>query len=356
MVHFIYRVPPSSNKWMRKLEHWQWKVIRKLRRPIPTTWRRGGHFAQQDSLRAPLSITVNLYDYLSRRTKAYLYDLFEPGVIPYLPNDIILGHPWMDENTITRQTFLNPAPCRLKALIFPIHHAIPEINYYARPVVEKADIVFGIMGPYWYDTLDYSEFADWKPKLVRLDMAIDSKAFPFVKTQFNPPGKRGYLYIGRNSPEKGADILSQTMAGLVDYPRGWIGGGDEIANMKRLAIFTQLTPDYVRSLAAQYDFFVNTSVSDANPTTILEAMAWGFPVACTPQSGYYRMPTVIELSTTDIGSNTQKLRELQYQPEEKLAEISTQNREMVDKTYTWDRFCTTVWRHIEPYLSASIRR
>ena len=350
MIHLIYRVPPSSNKFIQNLESWQWKIIRKLKYPIPTSWRRGGSFAYEESLRAPYSITVNLYKFLSRRTNTYLYDLFEPSSLRYRKNDIILGHPWMEPNSIAYQALFNPAPCRLKALIFPIHHGIPEINYYALPFVERADIVFGIMGPYWYDTIELSEFASWKPKLVRLDMAIDSHAFPLVKTHFNPPGRRGYLYIGRNSPEKGPDVLSQTMAGLLDYPRGWIGSGEEIANIERETIFTSLTPDYIRSLGSKYDFFVNTSVSDANPTTILEAMSWGFPVACTPQSGYYKTPSIIELSTTDIASNIQKLQELQYCSEENLKEVSRNNRTTVEKNYTWERFCSIVWEKIGSHL------
>ena len=350
MIHFIYRVPPSSNRFIRKLERWQWKIIQKLNYPIPTSWRRGGNFAYEEALRAPYSITVNLYRYLAQRTDTRLYDLFEPGGLRYHKHDIILGHPWTNANSITNQAIANPAPCHLKALIFPIHHGIPEINHYARPLVERADILFGIMGPYWYDTIHISEFANWKPKLVRLDMAIDSHAFPLVKTQFNPPGKRGYLYIGRNSPEKGPDVLSQTMAGLLEYPRGWIGTGEEIANIEREGAFTSLTPDYVKSLASKYDFFVNTSVSDANPTTILEAMSWGFPVACTPQSGYYKIPTIIELSTTDITANIKRLLELQYCPEDELHTLAQENRSLAEQQYTWDHFCALVWQHISGHL------
>jgi glycosyltransferase involved in cell wall biosynthesis len=140
------------------------------------------------------------------------------------------------------------------------------------------------------------------------------------------------------------------MAGLSSFPRAWIGGGAEIPNMRRLTQYANLTPEFVAKLAQDYDIFVNTSVSDANPTTILESMAWGFPVACTPESGYYNMPSIITLSTTDIEANVKALRELQHMPEEQLLRLTAANRNLVETHYTWERFCATVWQALEPYL------
>jgi glycosyltransferase involved in cell wall biosynthesis len=206
------------------------------------------------------------------------------------------------------------------------------------------------MGPYWYNTLETSFLGRWKKKIVPLDMAVDAMQYPMLKQRFNPPGERGYFYIGSNRPEKGCDILGQTMAELTDFTNGWIGPGPDIPHMQRIATHAELTSDFVSKLAEGFDFFVNTSISDANPTTILEAMAWGFPVACTPQSGYYNMPSVVTLSTTDIQANVKALLELQYRPEEELVQISLTNRQLVETRYTWIRFCDTVWRSLQGYI------
>lgn len=301
-------------------------------------------------LPAPGSITTNLYAYLRKRTPVRLYDWDENMTINCDSADIILGHPHVDPNTIIQKTFVASTRCRAKGLIFPMHHAMPSISRFTLPLVDKADKVFGIMGPYWSDTLDQSHFAPWKHKITTVDMAVDAQQYPFIKTEFNPPGKRGYLYIGSNRPEKGCDVLAGTMAQLRDFPRGWIGSGPDIPYVPRLATYAALTPEFVCSLAEQFDFFVNTSVSDANPTTILEAMAWGFPVACTPESGYYQIPSILTLSTKDTDVNVNALRKLQYAPEDELKTLSATGRQLVETHYTWERFCSTVWRELEPYV------
>ncbi len=301
-------------------------------------------------LPAPYSITINLYKYLRRKQTIWLYDLRERGQVRLTANDILLGHPHPDPSTLVQQTFRGGSPCRCRALIFPLHHGITTINEYALELLDHADVILGIMGPYWYDTLGTSFLGRWKTKIVRLDMAVDCTQYPLVKRRFNPPGKRGYLYIGSNRPEKGCSILSQTMAQLTDFPKGWIGGGRDIPHLPRLYTYVDLTPGLVSKLASRYDFFVNTSISDANPTTILEAMAWGFPVACTPQSGYYDISSIISLSTSDIQANVETLIWLQHAPEEELIALSLTNRKLVETHYTWEHFCNTVWKSLEPYI------
>ncbi len=283
MLHFIYRVPPSSHLIGKAIDKLQWALIRKSHRLIPTTWRNGIKPAERYRRRAPLSITIYLYAALAKEFKIKLYDLDEPRGLPYSDQDIILGHPWPNGETITNAAMLNPKKCRLKALIFPLHHGLPEINTYAIPYMERADVIFGIMGEYWYDTLDTSIYSRFKAKIIPLDMAVDTQYFPYLKTGFNP-ARPTWLFVYRaQCCRKGQSGFSGNhprpgrCSSRLDRLRRRIPG------MQREAADIDLTPDVVRRLAQKYDFFVNTSISDANPTTILEAMAWGFPVACTPE-------------------------------------------------------------------------
>lgn len=350
-IHLVYAVPPvpRSGKWRNRALA-AYEMASDRMGIIPKYYRNGWLPGLPQPLNAPWSITYHLHDFLKQHMDVKLYDWQEKGKIDLNPRDIILGHPHPDPDTIVQRTFRAGRPCRLKALIFPIHHKIESINEYAVPLIDKADIVFGIMGRYWFDTLGDSFLAEWKDKIVRLDMAVDSEEYPSVKKDFNKAGSRGYLYIGLNKPEKGSEVLSETMQQLTDYRRGWIGPGEDIEFVDRIAEFARLEPSYVEKLAREYDIFVNTSISDANPTTILEAMAWGFPVACTPQSGYYDMPSITGLSTTDIKHNIKKLLELQFAPEEHLLQLSRENRRLVESTYTWKKFCSTVWQVIGPLI------
>lgn len=315
-------------------------------------WYRYGWFPETPTpLPAPGSITMRLLSYLQQRHPIRFYSLEETGHIDWKTDDIILGHPHPNPDTIVQRAFSSTAPCKHKALIFPIHHAMPEINNFSLPLLDQADQVFGIMGPYWKETLSQSCFAPWKHKITSLDMAVDGAEYPYLKKHFNPPGRRGYLYIGSSSdrPEKGCDILEKTMAKLSGFPNGWIGGGRELSGMKRIATYASLTPSFMASLANQFDFFINTSISDANPTTILEAMAWGFPVACTPGSGYHNIQAITTLSSTDIEYNAKILRDLQFAPEDHLQWLSQEGRRLIETHYSWERFCKTVWNGLKPY-------
>jgi hypothetical protein len=71
-------------------------------------------------------------------------------------------------------------------------------------------------------------------------------------------------------------------------------------------------------------------------------MAWGFPVACTPQSGYYNMTEIKELSITDMAHNLAMLDYFQSADEGELLRQADKARSLVESTYTFERFTRTV--------------
>jgi glycosyltransferase involved in cell wall biosynthesis len=340
-IHFVYSVPLQRPGYgMGRVRRGYEKLSARIP-TLPVWYRKGWLPALQSPLSAPGSITWNVYRHLAHYAPTLLYDWQERGNIEFGPDDIIIGHPHPDNDTVIQRAFTSTRKCRAKILMFPIHHAVTGINEFTIPLMERADSILGIMAEYWYDTIDRSFFAPFKQKITRVDMAVDTTHYPRVKRHFNPPGKRGYLNIGSNRPEKGLNVLNDTMQELADYRCAWIGPGAELSYVPRLYEHAQLTPDLMSTLSQQYDFFVNTSLSDPNPTTILEAMAWGLPVACTPESGYYQMPSIIPLSTTDICFNVKALTELQFAPQERLMKLADTNRHLVETHYTWERFCDT---------------
>ena len=85
-----------------------------------------------------------------------------------------------------------------------------------------------------------------------------------------------------------------------------------------------------------------TFQSSPNPTTILESMSWGFPVVCTPQSGYYETSYRKNIYHDDFDRSVEVLRQLQFADENVLQEMSTEARRVVERDYTWDRFIDTI--------------
>jgi hypothetical protein len=121
----------------------------------------------------------------------------------------------------------------------------------------------------------------------------------------------------------------------------WVGADRELPNLDRRPS-QRLRGETMERLAAEVDVFLTMGISDANPTTILESMAWGFPVACTPQSGYYRMDEIRELSTTDMDQNLRVLDYFQSADEAELLRQADRARSLVETRFTFERYTRTV--------------
>lgn len=309
-------------------------------------------------VRSPYENVRNLYLALSQKISTRLYHLTEQIEPRFSNNDIFLGHPYFPHSRegfgvteIAAKAAVRP---NVFALITPLHCDIgintPHINRAFLDDVERlmpaTDVLFAIMGDFWWDQWSASPYAHWMPKMVRLDMAVDVFRYPRVKTQFNPPGKRGYLYIGSSDYRKGTDHLGQLIESLGSYPAGWIGYGPDIPNVPRISGNRALTPEFMAEVAEKFDFFISPSRADPNPTTILESMAWGFPVVCTPQSGYYETSYRRNIYLDDLDRSVAMLRELQYADEADLVRMANEARHVVETHYTWDRFTSTVVKHL----------
>ena len=310
-----------------------------------------GH-PDNNSNASPYTITRELYRYMRARVDVAYYDWCTLGCPWVDKNDIILGHPNYDPNTIT-QRFFATANCRAKCLIFPLHHGIPEHNLPFDQLALQADRIFSIMGPYWYDTLESSPFAHWKPKITRVDMAVDASKFPFARESFAPPGRRNLIYIGNARPEKHIELLYEIMRRLPDIHLTWYGGGYEpMHHLPNVTIigWTDFTPAIAKTMVKAGDFFINCSQSDANPTTLLEAMCWGLIPVCTKQSGYHNDPlfTNIPQNADDAAAVIRGLQEI---PGETLLERARAARAEVERKYCWERFCETIWAELSKYIA-----
>jgi glycosyltransferase involved in cell wall biosynthesis len=307
-----------------------------------------------DSCRgAPGTITNRLFRFLEGQFKVRYADWASTEPLAIGRDDILLGHPNYEPDSFVQRAFRD-TECKAKFLIFPFHHALPEINRPFDTLVRKCARLFSITGEYWYDTISRSEFAHWKEKMIRVDMAIDAAHFPFLKERFSPKGKRVLFYLGSDRPEKGVSHLASLvrLAGCRLLYAGSLGPCGELfkgLDFKYLGPIS-LTREVLQWLAQQCDFFVNTSVSDANPTTILEMSAIGLPVLCTPQSGYVRPDLVYTLRLDDDRYNVALVNRLQQTEETSLIERSQAIRAVVERDYTWDRFCQTVLSGMEPHL------
>ena len=355
--HFVYAVPYGgfSNKVKRKLMRRAQGVglsassIGSRTSPDMTWWPK----------RSPYENTKKIFERLSSRLPTRLYDLSEQVYCPLKSSDIFIGHPLFPhvpgQKGVTERTLEQSFKPKTVALISPIHcdvtiqttHINREYMEDIDRILSKADLLFAIMGPYWVDQWPSSPFAHWIPKMVPLDMAIDTTYFPRIKRQFNVQGQRKFLYIGQNDPMKGTDFLVQLAKRLKPDTVGWIGDGPAIEGVNHLSSGRALTPQFMSQIADSFDIFISTSRADPNPTTILESMAWGFPVCCTPQSGYYETEYRKNIFRDDIDRSIDILEALQSADSNILMAMADQAREVVVQKYTWGRFVTTICKGLK---------
>lgn len=294
-----------------------------------------------DSEMSPYSITRNLYKHLKTKYEnVYYYDYDYAGdVVNYNKNDIVLAHPNYEENTIGRKLF--NLDFRLKASIHPLHHKMPEFNRPFHDLVDKVDVIFSIMGPYWYDTIGETEFAFWKEKITRLDMCVNGEYYKYQKKKFNSKGNRKFVYVGNNRVEKGIEIL-YNMFKNSKYKLDVYGSVDhKIVNLPNVKYHgrADVNSSFGEIICDKNDFFINTSISDANPTTCTEAAAFGLPVVCTKGSGYWPNEPFFNIEEDNY---FQVMENLQHMDESLLFNKSIEQRKWVDECCNWELFCNKI--------------
>ena len=303
------------------------------------------------SISCPEAIGRNVAERLRTRYEVLEYhwagfQKIEPG-----PDDVLLGHACPVPLTTFRRS------CRAKGwkrvlLMSPHCHGDDHQPAFNSHVMPYCDLYLAITGNYWFDRVGQSGFAHWRPKMRHIDLAVDKKDFPPVKRGFNPPGARKFVYIGRDAWYKNVEYLSE-IAQAAGMEIGWIGSGEDYAGLKKLGQMN-FTSAEAKQTISEYDFLLTVGKADGNPTTILEAMAWGLIPVCTPQSGYEKYRSILNIPLGDVAGGVKLLRELQNMPERTLCELQQTNWRLVDEHFNWDRIAQEVIDAIEDTSSPKL--
>jgi len=252
----------------------------------------------------------------------------------------------------------HPAPGRLFArsarapgwgrvvLLQPFVHDFRQVGY-LRNVVPSCDRFLAICGPYWTEDLGGTPFAPWAPSITQVDLAVDTADFPRLRSHSSAPGGRRFLFVGSNDAYKNLGYLDAIAGELSEFEFSWIGSGrSRRANLRRLG-YQDLGADSSRELVSGFDFLITVGNADANPATIVEAMAWGLVPVCTRQSGWGEPGRFCFLPLDDVHGAAEELRRLQYRPSAALDEIRLHNWQMIESHYCWPRFADQVRGAIE---------
>lgn len=272
------------------------------------------------------------------------------------PDDIFIGQPVPeggfglnfrpntdDHESITSRTLRKYKDSNHnKFLMTPFASDPRLVSWMKDLVLINADkIILIATGKIWTKDWATTPFGTIDPRLVlRVDNAIDPEDYPLVKKKFNPPEKRKFLYIGHAAWYKNTEELERIAEQMPGFIGGHIGGG-VIKGWKKITEFADLTPQFMTKIAEEYDIFINTSSADAQATTILTSICFGFPIACTHETGY-DYPSIVQLDTNDTESNIRKLTAMKNMDELELRKMVKENMELVIKNHLWDNFLNKI--------------
>ena len=192
--------------------------------------------------------------------------------------------------------------------------------------------------------------------MVHLDLAIDRGDFPPLKTAFGAPGRRRVVYVGHTHRYKNTPYLSQIAALVPETEFAWLGTGSrDIRGLKPLGQI-EFASQAGKDLVTGFDFLLTVGKADCNPTTILEAMAWGLIPICTPTSGYQGIPSIPNVPLDNAAAAAAILRRLLNADESELLAMQAENWRLLDQHYTWERFAGQVIAAIESTDSPPVLR
>lgn len=302
--------------------------------------------------RSPYTITRNLYDFLRSRVNTVYREWSSDGPVDMTEDDIVLGHPNYG-NTVVQWMFRHGPKCRARCLIHPLHTTMVDDNMPFDWMARQADAIFSIQGRFWYDTLEQTPFAHWKPKITRLDIPVDANTWPHRKKEFNAKGKRGVVYVGSSIPNKNLGLLTDIARAMPDVKFEWYGGSSDHALFRLPNVYVEGWQDIrlaAESICKKNDFIISTSISDANPTTLTEfGLASGLIPICTKQSGYWENDSFANIPL-DVGGAVNILRNWLDKPTEDLVARSLHNRKVCEEEFNWDVFCNKIWDRLQEFL------
>lgn len=339
-VHFVYSTPLS---WSNFLDKITMKFFYRL-----ISHRFPNRFIYPDPLCSPFSISKLLIEGIKSKYVLRYYDLRERVTIKPEQGDVLIGHMWLDKKSVMWNSFDNKKFSK-RVLISPYNHDPKQVGWF-KSEVEKCDLYFAISGDYWFKNLELSPFKEYKHKMIQLNMFVERKYYPWVKKTFRPKGERRFFYIGRYGvfgDEKGVGILEELANKINGFDGGYICTGGAIKGWRKISDPRKLDKEFMSKIAEEYDFFINLSRHDAQATTILEAMSWGFPVLCTPESGYGDDLCMGVMSLTDIELNIETIQKYQEMDESELSKIVEMGWEILDKKYSPEVFLNKVLTSLE---------
>lgn len=331
---------------------------------VTTIWfsysqREADSFDGDEPLRSPYHHTYHIGRMLRQKAQergwGFEYrNLNDTEPVTIGPDDIVIGHPWFDGNTFIEQAFNQE--CRAKFVLQPYTERMvgPEAEPLLHQMWTQADHLFLNTGPFWFDTMSDSPYAQYKDKATRLDNQVNPALHPYSKRSWGEPGKRGILAIGYSNMIKGLDKVEELarVAGLRLLHLGTVEDGffDNVPQCTSMPGM-EFTARNISWICDNYDAFISMARFDANPTSLLETACWGLLGCCTKQSGYWPNEPFIELRLDDLAFNLDMIDWIQRAPAAELQARAETIRTRVIEQHPIEARLAKIWDKMAEFIA-----
>tara|TARA_B100001175_G_C19514158_1_gene646082 strand:- start:5341 stop:6459 length:1119 start_codon:yes stop_codon:yes gene_type:complete len=290
----------------------------------------------------PWSIGNNIS--IALKDKYKIKNYYWTSIEKIYPNkgDILIGHCHPNPFTIFRRSIKNKN-WKKKIIIQP-YNEDPKQMSHLYDVVKECDNFLAICGEYWYKRISKSKFKSWKKKITQIDLGLDVKLYPKIKKKFNKINERKFLYIGNdysyNNYAKNLIYLKK-ITQLIGENKFASIGNKSIGKVKHYG-WLNLQNKKSLNLIKNYDFLIQTSNYDANPSTVLESLSWGLIPVITPQCGYKKEKSIINIPLNKTYMAFNIINKLQKMSNKKLKKLQSENWKILKKFYNWVKFRNTI--------------
>jgi len=312
-------------------------------------------YVSGDPVDSTMAIVHEIVPRLREDHDVVLHHPTDPVTIKPKHGDILIGHPNRYGDCAFRRSFAQPGWER-KIVFAPFSYGMLADAAQIDDLVMEADLYLAIAGETWWQGLGESATSHWQYKMLPFELGVNRHYYPPIRSRFNPPGQRRFLYIGSADPMKGGDYLAELADANPDLNFGWIRTGDgrhcldhseELATpaIRKRLFAANITcydgvywrrPDGLKILA-NHDFVISCGRSDAMPCEVLECAGWGLVPVATPQCGYPADEWMTHIPLDHPREASAILREMNHWPDEVLRAKQCAGWHLLDTRYNWDR-------------------
>jgi len=256
--------------------------------------------------------------------------------------DILIGHCHPNPLTVFRRS-IKDKNWKKKIIIQP-YNEDPKQMSHLYDVIKECDDFLAICGEYWYKRISKSKFNSWKKKITQIDLGLDIKLYPKIKKKFNKINERKFLFIGNdysyNNYAKNLTYL-KNISQLIGEKKFATIGNKSVGKIKHFG-WLNLQNKKSLNIIKKYDFLIQTSNYDANPSTVLESLSWGLIPVITPQCGYKKEKSIINIPLNKVNMACNIINNLQEVSDQKLKKLQSENWKILKRFYSWAKFRKTI--------------